>query len=730
MLNRRAFCQVASSISLFVSNKISAHAEVLPLEKSGIQVGVPGPDPSAFRNFLSSFGSMQASGGTYPYPSILNADQYPEGKLGATIFGSIPLPSNLRESDTLVFAWSGMAINVRGAMQLGRGAPGFIVTAGTNFVVGPTPFNLAMSGADGYLEFRFKAPLPNAVTLSFIATSTFSMMSRIILCRKADYASIVSATTAGQLLSDTYVNALRILAPKAIRTMGYVGPNNGNNFTQHRYRANWRTAFTYFSPRWIPDCWAGQSIGINKYTCAKARDTPIRYTMGEVLQLQFSSASTSMPLTIDVGARGDVPLFDMSGNPLGPNAIRANSLATLIFDDLLEGYLTAFNGLTGNVPLELQIALANEVETDLWYTFPPHITNSSASEIATMISETLRTGCYFEYANEIWNFAYGFPQTGWAGNCGAKLGFPKDNNRQFYGFYALRVVQIMPIVKSVWGKRSGIKCVLAFQGYGPAGTHGSTSLYRLQGFDLDRSLGYANYNHYINADYNTSPNRPVDVCDVLAYATYYSGAQCANFDPNYSHAGGAGLSTGGPAGWTTGLLGAADAYEKGDESNIANALAFIDWDIREGTNNGKSGGQTLLALKGGANNGTGIYSVWEAVARSYDGSRPQGRANLTVECYEGGLECSAPSKARCASLGIDQAYGGSAGKIDNLLRAYKSSPLFSATVKQQFDDFFANAHSKTASWFLMTGGNQWSLYPGDVYTMPWQSYNAVREYNL
>jgi hypothetical protein len=374
------------------------------------------------------------------------------------------------------------------------------------------------------------------------------------------------------------------------------------------------------------------------------------------------------------------------------------------------------------------VGLANEVGTNLWYNFPPHITHSSVTEIVTLISKTLKTGCYFEYANEIWNFGYGFPQTIWAGHCGASLGFPQGDNRQIYGFYALRVVEFMRLATSAWGERGGLRCVSAFQAYGPTGIRGGTNLYRLQGADLSRSHGYSKYNSYVNADYNASPNRPVDVCDVLAYATYYSGAQCANFDPNYSNAGGTGLTTGGPPGWTTGLLGAADAFAAGDAASIADAFAFLDWDIRQGTNNGRPGGQTLLSLKRGAVNGSGIYPVWEAVARSYDGARPKGKRDLTIECYEGAMECSAPSKPRCAALGIDASYGGPGGKIDNLLKGYKNSAMFVATVQQQFNDFFSSPHSKTASWFLMTGGNQWSMYPGDVYTKPYGSYEAVKRF--
>jgi hypothetical protein len=724
MLTRRTLVQGVSAVALATFGLNFAEARETG---SDVQVGVPNPDPSAFKNFMSSFGSLQASIASYAYPAVLSVDQYPVGTIGSTLFGTIPLPSDLKPSDTLVFAWTGDAAKATGAMQLARGAPGFVVTAGDKFVIGSTSFNVNMSGRDGYIEFRIEGSPPATITFSFLNGSTFISLSKIIFCRKADYASIATATEAGQLISSAYLNAFKKLLPKTIRTMAYVNPNEGNNFTQHKYRPDWKSVLSYGNGQWLPNCWAGISSGTNSYIVVSAADTPRNYTMGEVLQLQFVSASTAKPLLIDVGNRGFVPLLDMNGNALAADAIKDNSLATLIYDDLLGGYLSSFGGLTGNIPVEVQVALANQVGTNLWYTFPPHITFSSVSEITKLIGRTLEADCYFEFANEVWAFGYGFPQTTWALQCGVTLGFPKDNNRHIYGFYALRIAQIMPLVKSAWGARSGLKCVLAFQAYGPTG---GTNQYRLQGADLSTSLGYKKYDSYVRTSFNVSPNRPVDVCEVLSYATYYSGAQCANFDPNYVNVGGAGLTTGGPPGWNSGLLGAADAYATGDAKNMASAIAFLDWDIRQGTNNGKPGSATLFALKKGMNGGVGIYPAWEEVARNYDDHRPAGKLGLMVECYEGAMECSAPSKSRCTALAINASYGGLGGKIDNLIIGYKNSNLFYATVQQQYKDFLTNAHSKTASWFLMTGANQWSMYPGDVYSTPFKSFTATSAQNL
>jgi hypothetical protein len=79
------------------------------------------------------------------------------------------------------------------------------------------------------------------------------------------------------------------------------------------------------------------------------------------------------------------------------------------------------------------------------------------------------------------------------------------------------------------------------------------------------------------------------------------------------------------------LIGAADAYAAGGSTNINNALAFMDWDLRRGTNNGRS--QFLTQ----ALNST-YYTATEALAASFDRDRPSGVPALTVDCYEGGAQ--------------------------------------------------------------------------------------------
>lgn len=702
-----------------------------------IKVNTGFVDGATFKNFMASFANVQSSGG-YAFPSVLNADQYPVGTIAAVIQGQAQLPSNLSSATTCVFAWTGtVSGGAFGSMGISNGSPGFTVTVGSSFVVGATTSNLLVSGTNGYIEFNWNGAIPSGLSFSFQSGATFTGLTGLIICAKSDYASIISATNAGQLISPTYVSAMKALAPVAVRTMQWGAADDGNNFTQHKYRMNWQTALCYSGSAWLPNCWAGSSGGTNAYTCSNATDSPGVYTMGEVLQLQFINPSTTGALTMNRNGLGNVPMFDMLGNALTGTAVAANALATLIYDDLLVGYLVTFAGLTCNVPVETQIGLANQVGCGLYYNLAPHIVYASCTSIAALIGSTLAGNCYVEYANEVWNFAGGFQQTPWAVNCGAALGFPNNNGRQYHSFYALRVAQIMPLVTAAWSGSHRLKCVLAFQAFGVTGTGGSTNVYRMQGADLSTSLGYTKYNSYVAANFNAFPNRPVDVIDSAAYANYCSGAQCANFSANYSNVGGTGLTTGGPASGPgsaiSGLTGAADALASGD---TANAIAWLIWDITQGTNNGTAGAQTLLAFKSGANSGAGIYPPWETVIKSYDGVRPSGKANISTDLYEGNpCECAPPTTAMCTATGINTAYGGPGGKIDNLITAMKSSAAFAALLTQWANDFFAagtaDGRVQTANFFAFSNNSQWSGYepPGDVYSTAWQSLAAIAAYN-
>lgn len=654
-----------------------------------------------FKNLCQSLVSLQSKPG-YAYPAILDENGYPKSTPTYNIFGVVPHPSMLTNSTQMVLKWTGT-----GTVQLAAGAPGFTIVSGSQFVLGSAAYSLTVTGTNPRVVFTYNGTVPPTVPMYFLAGAQYSGMAGLVYCRQTDEAAIAAATSPDAMFDDNYVAAYQALKARVFRPMQWSNPNFGN-VSRARYVANWQSSINISSQRWAPGAWAGSTGGINSYSCSMQPDGTSAYVDGEMIQLQFSNANTSATVTLNAGGRGAVPILTSTGQPLRIGQLEANSLATLTYDSMLNAFLWQADGQTPCIPFELQVGFANRIGANFWCNLPYHIDDASISSIAATVRDRLATGAtaYFEYANEIWNF--GFQSTGWATARGASLGLPSDNNRQLYGWYGLRVRQIMANITSSWAPRpsSQLKRVMAFQAFGPVL---GTKTYRFEGADLNGST-YPTYAAAGYPNYNTAPDRPIDYCDVLSYATYYSGAQCTNADANYLAHGGA------PA--IAGLLSAADGFASGVSSAMSAALSFLDNDFRAGVlSTGTPGWETLVGLT--TVNGVGIYAPWEALATNY---------NKSVECYEGGFEASYPSTQACSTMGIDQSYGGPSGKIASLLNAYKNTTLFASLVQTQLGNFFAQPHSMTAAWYLLDGGNQWSITTGGPYSSKFQSWNGLTSY--
>lgn len=708
---------------------IAAEAPDVPLRKGPVLVlGFFNGGEFPFINLMLTAGGL-SSPGNFAFPSVLNSNGYPvTTSLQQNISGELAIPGRYTDSSThWVLEWTGT--------QGTRAFPGFQLILSTGVtevgssgcVSGTTRYDLTVFGTNCKIEFTFNGPHAKTIGFRFLSGASFDgSLGNLAFYRKSQE----SAFKAGEIFNPDFVSAVRFLNPRVIRTVNWNkvnGPSNIANAAQQIPTA----AFSY-GPRWDPTIWVGAASGTNAYAATlKGVSTLVD---GQTVQVQFTNANTSINPTFNLNSSGAFPIVDLYTTALGAGKIPANSLWTLTYDAALKQWLGYNGGINIGVPLSTQIALANKLNADLWSNIPPHATDAFVATIAATQRDTLNGTAWYEFSNEIWNFAYGFPQTYWAVSRGAALGLPLANAEQLHGFYALRVRQVMDGVTTVYGSRKNYKRVLAIQAYGDAPT---TQKFRMQGFDLN-GAAYPLYCAAVGGRfsggvctgdprYNIFPNRPIDYTDILSYAPYYSGAQLTN--GNYANA----LTTGGPSGYAVGLLGAADDYATGIATNISKALAWVDWDLRKGTRNGIAGNATLEAFNSGIDlrAGTkGIYSSWEAVVTGYDSARPTGASKLSVVNYEAGMEAITLTTAQCATLGISMSYGGAGGKVDNLLTAYKNSALFQQLVTDQFNQFLAQPHSLYPAWYEMAGEAQWSLYSGDIYSTAFTSYNAVGAYRF
>lgn len=100
------------------------------------------------------------------------------------------------------------------------------------------------------------------------------------------------------------------------------------------------------------------------------------------------------------------------------------------------------------VPMEVLIALANELNADPWFNIPHLAEDALVRDLATLARDGLAPGlnAHVEFSNEVWNWQ--FDQAHWAEDQGkARWG----DDQTWVQFYALRAAQVMDIWAQVYG---------------------------------------------------------------------------------------------------------------------------------------------------------------------------------------------------------------------------------------------------------------------------------------
>lgn len=129
-------------------------------------------------------------------------------------------------------------------------------------------------------------------------------------------------------------------------------------------------------------------------------------------------------------------------------ATNDSMLATLSDRPMTEDFSWAVNG----VPIEVMLALANELKSDAWFTIP-HLADDA---LVRFYAEAARDGlapglkAQVEYSNEVWNWQ--FAQAGWADKqCQARWQVADC----WVQYYALRAAEVADIWSEVFGDQAG-----------------------------------------------------------------------------------------------------------------------------------------------------------------------------------------------------------------------------------------------------------------------------------
>lgn len=296
----------------------------------------------------------------------------------------------------------------------------------------------------------------------------------------------------------------------------------------------------------------------------------------------YSSGGTIgiQTLTVTGKSGGTKFICSTSGIPVRQNFdtfydSNSSGLVTFTYDALLDRVRAATGGVHAYPPASVLANLANSVNANLWATIPWYADDDWVTQWSGEILNNLRYSLYFypEWGNEVgWSFQ--FPASQWVTQVAGVLGF----SNAVHGYYALRTRQVMEIIGTVWlSRKERLRRVLAYQG---AQGESTTLNVRMKG-SLLSSYGY-----------NTTPNRPIDFCEVIAFAPYAGGTNYSMGTDISNNA----APTSQNASFFQSVI---DAWDAG---NTSGAIALVDADIRSGRTavfNVTGSGTTFTTVDGG-----------------------------------------------------------------------------------------------------------------------------------
>jgi hypothetical protein len=585
----------------------------------------------------------------------INADHYPTN----SAFG-IAFSTYLHGVGTYIIKWqgngsvTGVSIgakrNAAKGIWTGGGADGRVVTNG----------RFTCTGGNGYSVFIVKGPT----------------ISNLVICRVDEE----DALDAGQIFRTDYLNLIKSFN-------GVLRFSISSDATNRSVLANWAdrpqiNLMTYNSGRYYANRKVGQVQGMNDYTAPAYVGMPATYAQAEIIHFTVDKENTATTCTLNVGGRGAKPLLnEYLAQPVtaGTNAatrLLATVNYTAVYDALLECWIFNSQYPVIGQPLETMIAECNAAGCPGWFSVPFYASDDYVKKYAQLFCDSYKPSVvYFEYVNEIWNYAFGFPMTTRAAKYGAKtLGLSGGNNADFSGWYGYRFSQVADIIRSVFmanGQAAKVKMVYAGQG---AQGDSATSLQVVIENTRFQNKAVAAL---------SGASTPISRTDVVSYAIYYGGMSTAASDNGWTAIAG---TVRGP------LKAAVDQYLSGDPKLVAAAFAWMKNDF----------------LQREAQNLAGRFKNWNALAAKY---------HKEVRLYEANHEVTPPSEAWCAANLGDPSYGdtsGTRGKIHQFLLAFYNSDAYQEVVTTYLRDFYALSQSAGFSLSGFCSPEPWSTFPKDV----------------
>lgn len=621
---------------------------------------------------------IRNSGGAPEWYQNINGDHYPtESQIGVTFAVS------LNGQATYVVKWRGKGAvtspsissrqNAPSGVWVGGGADGNVVDSGRFTCVGGT----------GITSFSVKGP----------------SISDLVICR-ADEEVLVDS---GQIFRPQYINLIKSFG-------GVLRFSIGPDYTNRNILTNWAdrplpTLMTYNGGRYYPGKKVGQLLGNGTYKSPAYTGMPAAYTQGEIVHFSVAQDSSLASCTLDVGARGPKPLITEYLAPLdvtGSNAqtrLLAAYNYTASYDATLGSWIFVPQYAVTGHPLEVMISECNTSGCRGWFSVPFAASDDYVAKFGQLLCDTYKQDTvYIEYANEIWNYAYGFPMTTRAARYGTSLlGLTSSSLANVSGWYGLRFRQIADILRNVFaknGQAAKLKMVLA--GQGASGDTAAGLLYVVENVRFQNS----------SVPQLSGANAPITRADVVSYALYYSGQSTRATDSGWSSIVD---KAKGP------LKQAVDQFLSGDATAVSSAFAWMAKD--------------LLVME--ASLASGRFTNWNGLAAKY---------SKEVRLYECNHEITAPSASWCATNFGDSSYGNASsaiGKIQLFFNAFFDSAEYQAVVAKYLSDFYSLSQSGGFSLSAFCAPDPWLVFPksvpldatGDSFSRPYANWRANANWN-
>ena len=111
------------------------------------------------------------------------------------------------------------------------------------------------------------------------------------------------------------------------------------------------------------------------------------------------------------------------------------------------------------VPVEVMVALSNEIAADPWFTLPHRATDGYVRAFAEYVRDHLKPErkVYAEYSNEVWNWMFG--QAHWAQSEAAKRWGAEAGGDAWMQFAGMRAAQVAAIWDDVFGSEAEARLV-------------------------------------------------------------------------------------------------------------------------------------------------------------------------------------------------------------------------------------------------------------------------------